>query len=139
MSQNIAVKGLRELSRQFDQFNRNMHTELKGVVKETIREVAKEAKAAAPVRTGEYKRSIAWAVARSGLIAWAYAQRQKREGAGRSKMSYIGHLLEYGTKFNPRTGKGNRPYPHFGPAMAKAKALFGARLEAAVGRIRGVM
>ena len=123
---NVMVKGLQELNRQFTKFGNDMHRELKGEIKQAIKEVATDAKANAPADTGEYKRSIKFAVAKSGLIAWAYAGR-KGEG---SKRGYLGHLLEYGTVKT-------KAYPHFGPALDKVKSGFGKRLERAVGRIRG--
>lgn len=113
----------------FDQFNRNVHTELKAVLKDAVREIAREAKKNAPHKSGEYRKSIGWSISRSGLIAWAHASRS-RDKKDRHKVSYIGHLLEYGTvKMKAR--------PHFGPAVARVKALFGGRLEAAISRVRG--
>ena len=126
MARSVLVKGMRELSRQFAKFNNEMHSELKGVLKQAVKEVAVDAKANAPSDTGAYKQSITFAVSKSGLIAWAYASR-KGEG---SKRGYLGHLLEYGTVKTAAQ-------PHFGPALDKVKTDFGARLERAVRSIRG--
>ena len=126
MANTVVVKGLQELSRQFAKFNNEMHSELKGVLQEAIKEVTADAKANAPVDTGAYRQSIKFAVAKSGLIAWSYASR-KGEGV---KRGYLGHLLEYGTVKT-------RAKPHFGPALDKVKADFGRRLERGIGRIRG--
>lgn len=122
----VVVKGLQELGRQFNKFNNEMHSELKGVLRQAVKEVAADAKANAPVDSGQYKNSIKYAVARSGLLGWAYAMRAGKK----SKRGYLGHLLEYGTVKTAAR-------PHFGPALDKIKAVFGSRLEQAVKRIRG--
>jgi HK97 gp10 family phage protein len=125
MSNAVIVKGMRELEKQLKQFDKEIHRELKSTLKQTVKEVAADAKANAPTNSGEYKASITSAIARSGLIAWAYASRKND-----SKRGYLGHLLEYGTvKMKAR--------PHFGPALDKAKSAFGARLQAAIKRVRG--
>lgn len=123
---NVVVKGLNELSKQLRQFNAEMHAELKSTLAAAAKEVATDAKENAPSDTGEYKKTIKFAVAKSGMIAWAYAGRNV-EG---SKRGYLGHLLEYGTVKT-------KAQPHFGPALDKVKTNFGHRLEQAVARIRG--
>lgn len=122
----VIVKGLQELSRHFSKFNNEIHREVKNVLKEAVKEVAETAKALAPVDEGLYKKSIKFAVAKSGLIAWAYAGRKTET----SKRGYLGHLLEYGTVKN-------KAQPHMNPALDKAKFTFGQKLERAIGSVRG--
>lgn len=122
----VMVKGMNELSKQLKKFNQEIHSELKGVLHDAIKEVTADAKANAPADTGQYKKTIKFAVAKSGLIAWSYAGR-KGEGG---KRGYLGHLLEYGTVKTAAQ-------PHFGPALDKVKSNFGQRLERGISRVRG--
>ncbi len=122
---NPIIKGLKGSFAIFDVFSNEVHQACKGVLRDGIKQVAKEAKAAAPVDSREYKRSIKWTVAKSGLIAWAYASRK-----GDTKYGYIGHLLEYGTVHAPAK-------PHWAPAVDRVKAAFGRDLEVAVKSVRG--
>lgn len=132
----VVVKGLKQLQKQFEQFDKDMHANLKDALKGKIQTVSKEAKEALykghGVETEEYKRSISWRVSKTGLIAWAYASRRKmNDDKSVSNKGYIGHLLEYGTVKTAAI-------PHFGPAMDRARATFGADLENAVRKVRGI-
>jgi HK97 gp10 family phage protein len=121
------VKGLNELEKQMKRFDNEIHKECKKVLRDSVKQVAKEARANAPKDTGEYKKSIKFKVSRSGLIAWAYAGRKGEN----SKRGYLGHLLEFGT------ANGQKAQPHFGPALNKAKATFGNELKQGINRVRG--
>jgi HK97 gp10 family phage protein len=128
----VHVKGLKELSKQFDNFNKEMHKELKDTMKEAVKEVAADAKANAPEDTGEYKRSITSRVSKTGLVGWALASRRKMsDDKSVSNRGYLGHLLEYGTVKT-------KAQPHFGPALDKVKAKFGRMLENAIRRVKGI-
>ncbi|MBF0406472.1 MAG: HK97 gp10 family phage protein [Candidatus Riflebacteria bacterium] len=128
----VAIKGLNELQKQFRQFSREMHNELKKTLRDNVKQVAKEARNNAPVDTGKYRDSITSRVSASGVIAWAFADRKKKEGEkGKGGRGYIGHLLEYGTK----RAKARK---HFTPALEKVKAGFGKDLEDAVKRVKGI-
>jgi HK97 gp10 family phage protein len=128
----VHVKGLKELQKQFETFNKEMHQELKSTMKEAVKEVAADAKQNAPEDSGEYKRSITSRVSKTGLVGWALASRRAmKDGQETSNRGYLGHLLEYGT-FK------NKAQPHFGPALDKVKAKFGRMLENAIRRVKGM-
>lgn len=121
----VVVKGLKGLEKSMKQFDRMLHKECRATLKATIKQVAADAKATAPVNTGCYRKSIKAAMSRRGLVGWAYASRDAKT----SKRGYLGHLLEYGTVKTPAQ-------PHFGPALDKAKITFGMKLKAAMQRVQ---
>lgn len=121
----VHVKGLRELSRQFDRVAKEVDSGCKKAMRKITRQVAADAKAAAPVDTGEYRKSIKYTMAKNGLFGWAYAGKK-----GDTKRGYLGHLLEYGTVKN-------KAIPHFLPALDKAKKDFEPELKAVIAAVKG--
>lgn len=126
----VVVKGMKELEKSLKEFDNMIHKECRELLRDTIKQVAAEAKMNAPVDSGAYRDSIKAAISRRGLVGWAYAQRN----AEAARRGYLGHLLEYGTTKTPAQ-------PHFGPALDKAKITFGMKLKAAVAKVqpRGVL
>lgn len=121
----VIVKGLQELSRQFNRVLKEVDAGCKKAMRKITKEVADDARDAAPVSTGEYKKSIRHKMARNGLYGWAYAGKK-----GKTKRGYLGHLLEYGTiKMKAR--------PHFLPALDKAKRKFEPELKSVIASVRG--
>lgn len=125
MANTVVVKGLQELSRQFNRVVKEVDGGCKKAVRKITRQVAADAKAAAPVDSGEYRKSIKWTMAKNGLYGWAYAGKK-----GDTKRGYLGHLLEYGT-FK------NKAKPHFLPALDKAKKDFEPELKAVIAAVKG--
>ena len=125
MANTVVVKGLQELSRQFNRVVKEVDGGCKKFMRRVVKQVSDNAKAAAPVDSGEYRKSIKWTMAKNGLYGWAYAGKK-----GESKRGYLGHLLEYGTV---RT----RAIPHFMPALDKARIAFEPALKAAIASVKG--
>ena len=125
MANTVVVKGLQELSRQFDRVLKEVDGGCKKFMRKVTKQVAADAKAMAPVDTGEYRKSIKWTMAKNGLYGWAYAGKK-----GDTKRGYLGHLLEYGT-FK------NKARPHFLPALDKAKKDFEPELKAVIAAVKG--
>ncbi len=125
MANTVVVKGLQELSRQFDRVVKEVDGGCKKAMRKITRQVAADAKAAAPRDTGEYRKSIKYTMAKNGLFGWAYAGKK-----GDTKRGYLGHLLEYGTVKTKAT-------PHFLPALDKAKKDFEPELKAVIAAVKG--
>ncbi|HNW09985.1 MAG TPA: HK97 gp10 family phage protein [Candidatus Rifleibacterium sp.] len=125
MARGVVIKGLKELSRQFDRVIKEVDSGSKKAMRKLVRQVAADAKAAAPRDTGEYRKSIKYTMAKNGLFGWAYAGKK-----GDTKRGYLGHLLEYGTVKN-------RAIPHFLPALAKAKKDFESEIKAVIAAVKG--
>ena len=125
MANTVVVKGLQELSKQFDRVLKEVDGGCKKFMRKVTKQVAADAKAMAPVDTGEYRKSIKWTMAKNGLYGWAYAGKK-----GDTKRGYLGHLLEYGT-FK------NKARPHFLPALDKAKKDFEPELKAVIAAVKG--
>lgn len=125
MANTVVVKGLQELSKQFNRVVKEVDGGCKKAVRKITRQVAADAKDAAPVDSGEYRKSIKWTMAKNGLYGWAYAGKK-----GDTKRGYLGHLLEYGT-FK------NKARPHFLPALDKAKKDFEPELKAVIAAVKG--
>lgn len=140
MTNAVVVKGLQELFRQFDRVSKEINSGCKTLVRKITKEVAADAKAAAPVgrgmtykneKTGKdelihYKNSIKYTMSKSGLYGWAYAGKKNSN----STRGYIGHLLEYGTVKTAAI-------PHFFPALEKAKRKFEPGLKAVIASVKG--
>lgn len=74
-------------------------------------EMAAAVKIIAPVRTGQYRKSINWRVSRSGLVGWVYASR-KGKGIIRGSRTdtHNAEDLKYFEKANAaRISKGKKP------------------------------
>lgn len=125
MASTVVVKGLQELSRQFDRVLKEVDGGCKKAMRKITRQVAADAKAAAPVDSGEYRKSIKYTMSKNGLFGWAYAGKK-----GDSKRGYLGHLLEFGTVKN-------KAIPHFLPALDKAKKDFEPELKAVIAAVKG--
>lgn len=125
MASTVVVKGLHELFRQFDRVVKEVDSGCKKAMRKITRQVAADAKAAAPRDTGEYRKSIKYTMAKNGLFGWAYAGKK-----GDSKRGYIGHLLEFGTVKT-------KAVPHFLPALDKAKKDFEPELKAVIAAVKG--
>lgn len=139
MAKNVVVRGLQELSKQFDRVVKEVDGGCKKFMRKVTREVAAGAKRAAPVGRGSiffneetgqdevahYRDSIKWTMSRNGLYGWAYAGKK-----GKTKRGYLGHLLEYGTVKT-------KAYPHFGPALDRVKAQFEPGLKAVIAAVKG--
>jgi len=129
MALGVVIKGFKELSWQFDRVIKEVDSGSKKAMRKLVRQVAADAKAAAPVGQyvggGEYRKSIKWTMAKNGLFGWAYADKK-----GDTKRGYLGHLLEYGTVKN-------RAIPHFLPALAKAKKDFESEIKAVIAAVKG--
>lgn len=125
MANTVVVKGLQELSKQFDRVLKEVDGGCKKFMRKVTKQVAADAKAMAPVDTGEYRKSIKWTMAKNGLYGWAYAGKK-----GDTKRGYLGHLLEYGTVKN-------KAIPHFLPALDKAKKDFEPELKAVIAAVKG--
>lgn len=125
MASTVVVKGLQELSRQFNRVVKEVDGGCKKFMRKVVKQVSDNAKAAAPVDSGEYRKSIKWTMAKNGLYGWAYAGKK-----GESKRGYLGHLLEFGTVKMAAI-------PHFLPALDKAKTEFEPGLKAVIAAIKG--
>jgi len=125
MASTVVVKGLQELSRQFDRVVKEVDGGCKKFMRRVVKQVSDDAKAMAPVDTGEYRKSIKWTMAKNGLYGWAYAGKK-----GDSKRGYLGHLLEFGTVKMAAI-------PHFLPALDKAKTEFEPGLKAVIAAVKG--
>lgn len=129
MANTVVVKGLQELSRQFDRVVKEVDGGCKKFMRRVVKQVSDNAKAAAPVGQypggGEYRKSIKWTMAKNGLYGWAYAGKK-----GESKRGYLGHLLEFGTVKMAAI-------PHFLPALDKAKTEFEPGLKAVIAAVKG--
>lgn len=125
MASTVVVKGLQELSRQFDRVVKEVDGGCKKFMRRVVKQVSDDAKAMAPVDTGEYRKSIKYTMAKNGLFGWAYAGKK-----GDTKRGYLGHLLEYGTVKN-------KAIPHFLPALDKAKKDFEPELKAVIAAVKG--
>lgn len=125
MANTVVVKGLQELSKQFNRVVKEVDGGCKKTMRKITRQLAADAKAAAPRDTGEYRKSIKYTMAKNGLFGWAYAGKK-----GDTKRGYLGHLLEYGTVKN-------KAIPHFLPALDKAKKDFEPELKAVIAAVKG--
>lgn len=125
MANTVVVKGLQELSKQFNRVLKEVDGGCKKFMRKVTKQVAADAKAMAPVDTGEYRKSIKYTMAKNGLFGWAYADKK-----GDSKRGYLGHLLEFGTVKN-------KAIPHFLPALDKAKTEFEPGLKAVIAAVKG--
>lgn len=125
MANTVVVKGLQELSKQFNRVVKEVDAGCKKTMRKITRQVAADAKAAAPRNTGEYRKSIKYTMAKNGLFGWAYAGKK-----GDSKRGYLGHLLEFGTVKMAAI-------PHFFPALNKAKAEFEPGLKSVIAAVKG--
>jgi HK97 gp10 family phage protein len=125
MANNVVVKGMQKLSKEFDRVLKEVDGGCKKAMRKITRQVAADAKAAAPVDSGEYRKSIKYTMSKNGLFGWAYAGKK-----GDSKRGYLGHLLEFGTVKN-------KAIPHFLPALDKAKKDFEPELKAVIAAVKG--
>lgn len=125
MANSVVVKGLQQLSRNFNRLSQEVNGQCKKVMRRLVKKVADNAKAAAPVDSGDYRRSIKYSMSKNGLFGWAYAGKK-----GDSKRGYLGHLLEYGTVKT-------RAIPHFLPALDKARAAFESEIKSAIAQVKG--
>lgn len=129
MASTVVVKGLQELSRQFDRVVKEVDGGCKKFMRRVVKQVSDNARAAAPVDSGEYRKSIKWTMAKNGLYGWAYAGK-KGDSKRNSKRGYLGHLLEFGTVKMAAI-------PHFFPALNKAKTEFEPGLKAVIAAVKG--
>ena len=125
MVNNVVVKGMQKLSKEFDRVLKEVDGGCKKFMRKITRQVAADAKAAAPRNTGEYRKSIKYTMAKNGLFGWAYAGKK-----GDTKRGYLGHLLEFGTVKMAAI-------PHFFPALNKAKTEFEPGLKAVIAAVKG--
>lgn len=125
MANNVVVKGMQKLSKEFDRVLKEVDGGCKKFMRKITRQVAADAKDAAPVDSGEYRKSIKWTMAKNGLYGWAYAGKK-----GDTKRGYLGHLLEFGTVKMAAI-------PHFFPALNKAKTEFEPGLKAVIAAVKG--
>lgn len=125
MANNVVVKGMQKLSKEFDRVLKEVDGGCKKFMRKVTKQVAADAKAMAPIDTGEYRKSIKYTMAKNGLFGWAYADKK-----GDTKRGYLGHLLEYGTVKN-------KAIPHFLPALDKAKAEFEPGLKSVIAAVKG--
>lgn len=125
MANNVVVKGMQKLSKEFDRVLKEVDGGCKKFMRRVVKQVSDDAKAMAPVDTGEYRKSIKYTMAKNGLFGWAYAGKK-----GDSKRGYLGHLLEFGTVKMAAI-------PHFFPALNKAKAEFEPGLKSVIAAVKG--
>lgn len=109
----VEVKGINETVKKINIFQTKKITEVKGLVKETAKNVQKEAKSKSPKLTGDTKASIGTKFYDNGLHARVKPKLPK---------GYKAHWLEYGTvKMAAR--------PFMTPAEQSAESSYNSKLK----------
>ena len=114
-----------EISKMLRMYVGDLAEEVKKITEEVSKKMLEEIRAAAPKRTGRYKRAMALATLEEMMFSY------KKLWYVKKPHYRLTHLLEYGHV--KRGGKGRvRAYPHIGKAANKAKEEYIKRIERAI-------
>lgn len=119
----------------FNDLDKAYNKAWKKTLRDSTRRITKEVKANAPVskkgthggRPGDFKRSIGFKLGRYGLVSFVFATKKGK----RTKASYIGHLIEYGTR-SKKQDEGKL----FAPAIEKEKPTLLENLKKATDKLK---
>lgn len=115
----------REISKMLRMYVGDLAEEVKEITEEVSKTMLEEIRAAAPKRTGRYRRAMALATLEEMKLSY------KKLWYVKKPHYRLTHLLEYGHV--KRGGKGRvRAYPHIGKAANKAKEEYIKRIERAI-------
>lgn len=114
-----------EISKILRMYVGDLAEEVKEITEEVAKTMLEEIRAAAPKRTGRYRRAMTLTTLEETTLSYEKVWHVK------SPHYRLTHLLEYGHA--KRGGKGRvRAYPHIGKAANKAKEEYLKKIERAI-------
>ena len=117
MQVEFKLKNPHKLEKAIRVLVKNSEDSLANLIKLGVSEIAREARARAPKKYGNYKKMFKWRAMKT--FGWAAPMRR------RNKTSAIGHILEFGSVHA-------RPFPHLMPAFHRVEKTMRRRITTAI-------